>query len=553
MSDLKRASSFGSGEKTSADGVFTTVTTSQHASSAHSVKRVITRRQVNLYAIGGVIGTAVFVSIGGALTKGGPLSLLTAYAVYCLALYCVNEGQGEMVCALPIESSFSRFASKYVADAFGAATAWNYFLCMCSLLCFEITAFHAVCGFWSDQIHPAIIPAAMLVSYCILHLWSSRWFAESEFWIVLMKILLMLGLFMFTLVTMCGGNPIKDAFGFRSWRDPGPVAEYNATGASGQLQGWLACLLNAAFAVAGPDMLSMIGAETINPRKVMPTAFRTVFARLIIFFVLSALAVGILVPSNDPILLAAISEGRPGAGRSPYVAAMTRLQVPILPHIVNAGILTSIYSAGSAFAYNGSRVLHALAVDGYAPAFIKKTNHNGVPWVAFLLTAAIGCLSFLQVSAGSTKVLDWFINCSTSAQLVTWLAMSITYLRWRKAMAVQGFDRSSLPYRSRILPYGTYFAMLVVSIVTLIVGYSVFLKDSWSTADFIFSYFSQFFFLFVLIVRWIYKPTGLVKPEAANLWDGLAEIEEHEESLRKDTEGGVTATGCFSRAKNWLL
>ncbi|KAM0789292.1 hypothetical protein ACM66B_000132 [Microbotryomycetes sp. NB124-2] len=552
--EFKRSPSYGSAEKDSSDGVVANVVSTTKAPSAHSTQRLITRRQVNLYSIGGVIGTAVFVSIGGALTKGGPLSLLLAYTVWCAAIFFVNEGQGEMVCALPIESSFSRFAARYVHDAFGAATAWNYFLCMVSLLNFEITAFHAVCGFWSDQIHPAIIPAVMLTTYCMLHLWSSRWFAESEFWIVLMKILLMLGLFMFTFVTMCGGNPIKDAFGFRAWRDPGPVATYNADGSSGYLMGFWACLMNAAFAVAGPDMLSMVASEAINPRRTMPTAFKTVFYRLIIFFILSALAVGILVPSNDPILLSAISEGKPGAGRSPYVAAMNRLKVPVLPHIVNAGILTSIYSAGSAFIFNASRVLHGLAIDGHAPAFIRKTNRNGVPWVAFLFSAAVGCLSFLQVSSGTNKVLDWFINCSTSAQLVTWLAMCVTYLRWRKAMAVQGFDRNALPYKSRWLPYGTYFAIFAGIIVTLTVGYGNFLNGGWSTADFIFSYFSQFFFIFVFLVRFALKPSKLVKPSEANLWEGLAEIEEHEESLRTDGEGGAPVNGgCFQSVKNWVI
>ncbi|KAK4051335.1 hypothetical protein OIV83_002819 [Microbotryomycetes sp. JL201] len=550
--DLKRSSSLGSAEKASNDAVANVVSTTQAHPSGTSTQRLITRRQVNLYSIGGVIGTAVFVSIGGALTKGGPLSLLLAYVVYCAAIFMVNEAQGEMVCALPIESSFSRFAARYVHDAFGAATAWNYFLAMVSLLNFEITAFHAVCGFWSDQIHPAIIPAVMLTTYCLLHLWSSRWFAESEFWIVLMKILLMLGLFMFTFVTMCGGNPIKDAFGFRSWKNPGPVAAYRNDGSSGYLMGFWACILNAAFAVAGPDMLSMVASEAVNPRRVMPTAFRTVFYRLIIFFVLSALAVGILVPSNDPILLAAISDGKPGAGRSPYVAAMTRLKVPILPHIVNAGILTSIYSAGSAFIFNASRVLHGLAMDGHAPAFVRKTNRNGVPWVAFLISAAVGCLSFLQVSSGTNKVLDWFINCSTSAQLVTWLAMSVTYLRWRKAMAVQGYDRNSLPYKSRWLPWGTYFAMFVVGVVTFTVGYANFLKGGWSTADFIFSYFSQFFFVFIFVVRFALRPSKLIKPEQANLWEGLAEVEEHEESLRSDTEGGAKTGGRFQSVKNWI-
>lgn len=96
---------------------------------------------------------------------------------------------------------------------------------------------------------------------------------------------------------------------------------------------------------------------------------------------------------------------------------MNRLQIPVLPHIVNAGIATSIYSAGSAFFFNGSRVLHALAIDGYAPKFMRHTNRNGVPWVACLVVLAVGCLSYLQVSAGTSKVLGWFIDVATATQV----------------------------------------------------------------------------------------------------------------------------------------
>lgn len=390
----------------------------------------------------------------------------------------------------------------------------------------------------------------------------------------------MLGLFMFTFVTMVGGNPDHDAYGFRAWRDPGPVAEFRSTGASGRLQGfWVsrsnpqrllnetrdandvplshqACMLSAGFAVAGPDMLSLIAAETINPRKVMPQAFKTVAVRLVVFFVLSALAVGIVVPSNDPILLSAIEQGLPGAGRSPYVAAMTRLRIKVLPHIVNGGILTSVYSAGSAFAFNASRTLHGMAVDGLVPAFIKKTNRNGVPWVAFLISIAVGCLSFLQAgSAGTSKVLDWFIGISTATQLVTWIAMSITYLCWRRACRAQGVDRDSLPYKSRWLPYGTYFALPAAIIVTLTNGYDVFLNGGWDTATFIFAYASPFWFIFVFILRKAVRRVPLVKAHEAQLWVGLEEIEEHEATLHLDDEARAT-TGKQTKwdtAKSWII
>ncbi|KAG9077662.1 hypothetical protein FS749_010423 [Ceratobasidium sp. UAMH 11750] len=415
----------------------------EHEAPAEHTKRVLNARQVQLFSIGGTIGTSIFVAIGGALVHGGPLSLLLGYAFWCSVIFCVNEGQAEMVCLLPIESSFNRFAARWVDRAFGAATSWNYWICMAALLNFEVTAFTAVIGFWTDGVHPVVFPIAMLTA---------------------------------------------------------------------------------------------------------PKAFRTVFVRLILFFVLGSLAVGILVPYNDPILNAAIAEGKPGAARSPYVAALTRLNVPVLPHIINALILTSIFSAGNAFLFNGSRTLHGIALDGFAPRFLRQTNRNGVPWITVISTLFAGCLSFLQVNASTSKVLDWFINVATSAQLVTWIAMSITWIRWDAAMKAQGVSREILPYRSRIQPYGAYYALTMSTVVTFFNGYYVFLKGGWVTADFIFAYGSVFIFLGVYIGAKVFWRSPFVSADEADLFGGKKEVDEYEAQLAENPP----ATR-WQRISRWLF
>lgn len=123
----------------------------------------------------------------------------------------------------------------------------------------------------------------------------------------------------------------------------------------------------------------MTAGEAELPRKNMPRAFSSVSYRLIVFFILGSLCAGIVVPYSDPNLLIALSDARPGAGSSPYVIAMTNLQIPILPHIVNALILTSVFSAGNSYVYCASRSLLGLALEGKAPRFLTKCNANGVP------------------------------------------------------------------------------------------------------------------------------------------------------------------------------
>ncbi|CDZ98336.1 general amino acid permease [Phaffia rhodozyma] len=516
-------------------------------------KRVMTAKQIRFLAIGGTIGTAVFLGIGGSLVKGGPLMLLLGYILWTSVIFCVNEGQAEMVCQLPVESSFITFASRYVDNAFGGATGWNYFLAMCSLLCFEITAFHAALGYWTSDVHPAIVPVVCIVTYALLHMWSSRIFAETEFWIVLCKIVLMLGLFMFTFVTMCGGNPLKDAYGFRHWKNPGPISDYYGKNSSGYFQGFWTCLLGASFAVAGPDFLSLVAAEAINPRQVLPSAFKSVYIRLILFFLVSALAVGIVVPYDDVILNDAIKENSAGAGRSPYVAAMSRLKIKYLGSIVNAGIITSIYSAGSAFLFNGSRTLHGLAQAGHAPAFFKRTNKNGVPVYALIATLCFACLSFLQCSDRANKVLEWFINISTATQIVTWMAMSVSHIRWFKAMAIQNIDRSTLPYRSMFQPYGAWYALVLSTIVMISNGYPVFLNGGWDTASFIFSYAAPILFVIFYAVIKLIGRKPFAKLEDIDLREGLAEVEEHEATLSFQEIENDSSEKIGKRIIRWLF
>ncbi|GMF74960.1 unnamed protein product [Aspergillus oryzae] len=209
---------------------------------------------------------------------------------------------------------------------------------------------------------------------------------------------------------MLGGNPQKDRFGFRYWQEPGSFAEYYKTGDLGRWLGFLACLIKASFTIAGPDYVSMAAGETENPRKVLPKAYNGVFYRLTSFFVLGALCVGILVPYNDPTMVNAFEKDLPGAAASPYVIAMDRLGIPVLPHIVNAMVLGAAFSAGNSYVYCASRCLYGLALDNKAPRIFRKCTKNGVPIYCVGLVLLIALLAFLQVSNSASVVLNWFIN-----------------------------------------------------------------------------------------------------------------------------------------------
>ncbi|KAI9722361.1 MAG: hypothetical protein M1812_001833 [Candelaria pacifica] len=316
----------------------------------------------------------------------------------------------EMVTYLPISSPFIRFAGRYVDEAFGVAAGYNFFVFEAALVPFEVVACNVIIHYWSDIVPAGGIIAIVLILYGIINVFAVKWYGESEFWLALGKVVLIILLVFYTFITMLGGNPLGDRYGFRFWKTPGSFAEYYRTGTTGQFMGFLQCLIQASFTIAGPDYVSMAAGEAENPRVVMPRAYNAVFYRLTAFFVLGSLCVGIVVAHDDPELNAAFTEGRPGAAASPYVVSMNRLKITVLPDIVNAMVLTAAFSAGNSYVYCASRSLFGLALEGKAPKILTKCTKNGVPVYCVLIVLLISLLSFLQVSSNAAVVLTWFVS-----------------------------------------------------------------------------------------------------------------------------------------------
>ncbi|KAK0209660.1 amino acid permease/ SLC12A domain-containing protein [Armillaria fumosa] len=351
----------------------------------------------------GTIGTALFLQIGYVLPHGGPGSLLLAFVFWSTVMLAINNCLAEMVSWIPISSPFIRFADRFVDPALGFCAGINFFLYPAILVPFEITAFELMIHFWTEKIPTAVVIVAVLVCYVALNVFAARFYGESEFWLAIGKIILALGLLLFTFITMLGGNPLHDRFGFRNWdpaKVPGtPFLEYQKTGSAGRFLGFLSCLLQAVFTMCGPEFVSMTAGEAENPRTTLPRTFKGVYTRVTTFFILGALSVGILLPYSDPNLQLALSDPKPGAGSSPYVIAMQNINIPVLPHIVNALITLSIFSAGKSYVFCASRTLYGMALQRRLPRFLTRCTRNGVPIYIYCVRIAIlvALLAFLQV------------------------------------------------------------------------------------------------------------------------------------------------------------
>ena len=196
--------------------------TSSTADSGNALHRSLRGRHVQLLGIGATIGLALFVAIGKALAKGGPLNLFLAFVVWSIPILCITMFTAEMVTYLPITSPFVRLAGRCCDEALEITTAWNFWFLCCAQIPFEVVTVNSIIHFWRDDYSAAIPLAIQMALYFLINVFGVAIYGETEFWLSLGKVILATGLIIFTLVTLVGGNPKHDAFGLRYWKTPAP-------------------------------------------------------------------------------------------------------------------------------------------------------------------------------------------------------------------------------------------------------------------------------------------------------------------------------------------
>ncbi|KAL3487216.1 amino acid permease-domain-containing protein [Aspergillus germanicus] len=392
---------------------------------------------------------------------------------------------------MPVPSATITFASKWVDEALGFAMGWNYFLNI------------------------------------ILNIIDVSWFGAAEFYIGIFKVLLAVGLTFYTFITMVGGNPQHDVYGFRYWNQPGAFAEYLVDGPGGRLCGVVAAMVQAGFTFCGPEYLGMIAAETRNPRRVIHRAYKTFLIRVLLFFIGGALCIGIVIPYNDSTLARLLDEGVSTGAASPYVISMQRLGIAGLGSVINAGIMVSLVSAGNALLFSAARTLYGMALDGKAPRVLGVCTKKGIPIWALFVSLSFCLLGLLQVSESSAKVMNYLVILITANQLLNHFSVSLTYIHFYRALHAQNIDRNTLPYKGRFQPYTSYVAVTSTALLTLLLGFDLFVDvpNNWSIRYFCLNY-AMLAFYVVMFVGWkVFRKTRYVKASEVDLGLGGAREE----------------------------
>ncbi|KAK3899259.1 amino acid permease/ SLC12A domain-containing protein [Staphylotrichum tortipilum] len=452
---------------------------------AQQLQRGLKSRHIQFLALGGAIGTGLFVGSGGILALVGPVPLWLGYLSMMLVVWVVMNVIAEMTTYLPMKGiTLPYFTNRYVDGSLAFASGWNYWYAYAVLVAAEASAGTILLEYWHTPVPSAVWITLILLVCLALNIIAVDVFGEAEFWFASIKLITILGLIIAGIVIMAGGAPAGGAIGFSYWSNPGAFKEYVGTGATGRFTAYWTAFIRAGFSfITSPELIGLAAGETVAPRRNIPKAARRFLARLAIFYGVSSLIVGALVPYTDERLLSPDSN----ANASPWVIGIQRAGIEGLNHAINAAILTSAWSAGNAFLYSGSRVLYSLAATGQAPAVFARTTRRGVPYAAVLATWIVGLLAYLNVSENGARVFGWFMNISTISGFIAWVVVMVTYLRFRAGMESQGL-LDTLPFRTPLQPYATWFVLGVVVLLTVTNGFQVFAPSRWNYQDFLAAY-----------------------------------------------------------------
>jgi len=348
-------------------------------------------------------------------------------------------------------------------------------------------------------------------------------YGEAEFAFASLKIITIVGLIIFAFLIDVGAGP-GGPIGFRYWHHPGAMAEVYTTGSTGRFAGLFSTFVGAAFSYGGVETVAVAAGEAANPRRNIPRAVKRVFFRIMFFYVLGSLAVGVLVPYTDPLLHEA-----KGANASPWVIAIQNAGVKGLPSVINAVLVTSASSAANADLYNGSRYLYSLAQTGHAPRIFLKCTKKGIPIYAIGLTALFLPLTYMSVASGPGTVFNYLANITTLGNLITWCSVIVSYIRFRAGLKAQGVDRSTFKFRATgPQPLIAYLALAYFGVIIIFSGFGLFVHGEWSTPDFIVDYIGIPIY-FACFFGWkLFAKTKFVSADKMDLYTGKAAIDREE-------------------------
>lgn len=400
-------------------------------------------------ALSSGLGTGLLVGSADKLRVGGPLAILIAYALVGLMCICTMNSVGELTVAYAeLEGGFNEWYRKFIDDSVAFAFGWNYYIQWTVAISLELVTAALTIKFWNTTIDSDVFVAIFLVAVIFINFFGVRGYADAEFIMNLIKLLMLTG---FVIMGLCIdlGASRSGFIGGKYWREAGYFTGF---------KGFVQCFATASFSMGGTEFLALSVSDVRNPRTALPVAIRLVFVRIVFFYLGTLAFVGLLVPHTSPRLLGA---GASATSASPYVLAASIHGVKVVPHIINAVILNSVMSVATAAMYSSARLLRSLAQQGYAPKWLDYTDKGGRPLRAWLVSVVLSCLSFIATYEQQAVVFNWLLSIVALSLVYIWSGLCVCHLRWRAALRYNKVSLDTLGFVSYTGEWGSYYSLLI--------------------------------------------------------------------------------------------
>ncbi|MCX7121881.1 MAG: amino acid permease [Gammaproteobacteria bacterium] len=439
------------------------------------LRRQLTSRHLSMIALGGTLGTGIFLTSGSALYIAGPMGAIFAYLIMGLMVYFLMNSLGEMSAYRPVSGSFCEYSSHYVSKPFGFAMGYNYWFNWSITIAVELIAAALVMGFWFPHVPPIEWCALFFVGIFGLNILSVKSYGETQYWMSLIKVIAIVTFIVIGVFVIIGFNTQHKAIDFYNWHQG-----HFHNGLSGLFE----VFLLSGFAFQGTELIGVAAGEAKDPAKSIPRAVKQIFWRILLFYIVIMLIISLVIPYTDPRLLNPSSD----IALSPFTIIFSMAGIPYITGTMNFIILMALLSACNSDLYSATRILWNLSVRGSAPKLFSKVNRAGIPIAALLMTASFGLLAFLCNFVGGATVFLMLVNVSSLAGFVAWFGIARSHLGFRQHYLAAGNKLADLPFQSRFYPWGPIIAMILCVVVIFGQWFVLVVQNDMSWTSFIATY-----------------------------------------------------------------
>lgn len=424
------------------------------------LKRGLKNRHIQLIALGGAIGTGLFLGSAGVLKSAGP-SMILGYAIAGFIAFLIMRQLGEMIVEEPVAGSFSHFAHKYWGGYAGFLAGWNYWVLYVLVGMAELTAVGKYIQFWWPEVPTWVSAVVFFVAVNLINTLNVKFFGETEFWFAIIKVVAIIGMIVLGCYLLFSGTGGPQASISNLWDHGG----FFPNGGMGLLMA-MAFIM---FSFGGLELVGITAAEASEPRKVIPKAINQVVYRILIFYVGALTVLLSLYPWDQ--LLQTLGASGDAYSASPFVQIFSLIGNDTAAHILNFVVLTAALSVYNSGVYCNSRMLFGLAEQGDAPKALMKLNKQGVPLRALGISALVTLLCVVINYVAPKDALVLLFALVVASLMINWALISLTHIKFRKAMGEQGVVPS---FKTFWFPFSNY---LCLAFMLVIVGVMLAIPD----------------------------------------------------------------------------